>query len=133
MGNSIAILNKLARNLQILGLTIASQSQTAVVVSNGSNNLTISYDAPTFTPAVIGGVDPSVSPYLGIGAANPGQIQITSAISTNSSIADVIDGAVAAQVFASCASMANDIILQNANASFSARVRGHSDMLNVGQ
>lgn len=133
MANSVAILNKLARNLQILGYTIVSQSATAVVVSNASNNLTIGYQNASFTPSVIGGVDPSVSPFLGIGVGNPGQITITSAISTSSNITDVIDGATAAQVLASCASMANDIILSNANASFTARIRGDSDLLGMGQ
>lgn len=133
MANSVAILQKLARNLQILGYTIASQSASAVVVSNASNNLTIGYIASSTTPSMLGGVDPTVSPFLGIGQGNPGQISITSAISTSSNISDVIDGATAAQVLASCASMANDIVLSNANASFTARIRGDSDLLGMGQ
>jgi len=139
MANAIAILQKLSRNFQILGLTIASQSQTQVVVSNGSNNITVSYVNAVFSPSVIGGVDPSVSPFLGIGVGNPGEICIQSA--TGTTLPTILDGAVAAQVFASCASMANDILFQDntglptsAGAGVQlARIRGQSDLLNMGQ
>lgn len=133
MANSAAILQKLARNAKMLGLTVNSQSQVAVVIENGSNDLTISYVDASFSPAVVGGVDSSVSPFLGIGVGNPGKIKIKSASTAADSIADVIDSAVAAQVLAMCAAMANDIVLENSDATFSANLRGHSDLIGLGQ
>jgi len=133
MSQGSKILAKLARDAQNVGLTVTSQTQTAVVISNGSNNLTLSYVDSVFTPSVIGGVDPTNSPYLGMGTNNPGQIQITSSIHTNTNMSDILDSATAAQVFALCASFANDINLSNDNASFTASVRGHSDLRGMGQ
>lgn len=133
MANSKQILAKLARNARQIGLTVNSESQTAVVVENGSNDLTISYVDASFSPSVVGGVDGSVSPYLGIGVGNPGKIKIKSASTANDDMSDILDSAVAAQVLALCASMANDILLENSDASFSASLRGHSDLLGMGQ
>jgi hypothetical protein len=133
MANSAAILQKLARNAKMLGLTVNSQSQTAVVIENGSNDLTIGYVDASFSPAVVGGVDSSVSPFLGIGVGNPGKIRIKSAANAAGTIADVLDSVVAAKVLAMCASMANDIALENSDASFSAVVRGHSDLIGMGE
>ena len=128
-----AILHKMARNAAMLGLTVNSESQSAVVIENGSNDLTISYVQPVFSPAVVGGVDDSASPFLGIGAGNPGKLQITSSIHAAGSIADVIDSVVAAKVLAMLASLANNIVLQNSDASFSAEIRGNSDLIGMGQ
>lgn len=122
MAQSAAILHKLARNAKMLGLTVNSESQTAVVIENGSNDITISYANATFDPAVVGGVDSTVSPYLGIGVGNPGQVVIT--------CADTTQTAVWAQVLAMCASLANDITLAGG---LSARLRGHSDLLGLGE
>jgi hypothetical protein len=133
MGQPSQILFKLARNAKMLGLTVNSQTHAAVVIENGSNDLTISYVDASFSPAVVGGVDPANSPYLGIGVGNPGKILIKSAISTADSMADVIDSTVAAKVLAMCAALANDIRLENSDAAFSAEIRGHSDLLGMGQ
>lgn len=139
MANSIAILQKMARNATMLGQTVVSQSQTAVVIANGSNNLTISYAAAVFNPAVVGGVDPTVSPYLGIGVGNPGQLVLQAANGTT--VATVIDGAIAAQVLGMLAALANDIIIANNTtigaptlpADQLARIRGQSDIIGLGQ
>lgn len=133
MANSAAILKKLARNAKMLGLTVNSESHTAVVIENGSNDLTISYVDASFDPAVVGGVDSSVSPYLGIGVGNPGKIKIKSASSVNGNITDVLDSVVAAKVLAMCAALANDILLENGDASASAEIRGHADLIGLGQ
>lgn len=133
MSQSAQILAKLARNAKNLGLTVNSQSQSAVVIENGSNDLTISYVDASFSPSVVGGVDPSNSPYLGIGTNRPGKIQIKSSSSASDDMTDILDSAVAAQVLAMCASMANDIRLENSDISFSAELRGHSDLRGMGQ
>lgn len=130
--NSAAILHKLARNAAMLGLTVNSESQTAVVIENGSNDLTISYVAASFSPSVVGGIDDTVNPYLGIGVGNPGQIAITGP-GTAGTVAGVIDSAVAAQVFAMCASLANDIVIADSTHASITVVRGHSDLIGLGQ
>jgi|GEM_PF-5724574 len=133
MAQSKAILFKLARNAQVLGMTVVSQSETAVVIDNGSNDLTISYVDAVFTPSVMGGVDPQTSPFLGIGVGNPGQVKIKSAINTGGTAADVLDSLTAAKVLAMCAALANDLIIENSDASFSGQIRGHSDRIGLGQ
>lgn len=133
MANSAAILHKLARNAKMLGLTVNSESQSAVVIENGSNDLTISYVDASFSPSVVGGVDSSVSPFLGIGVGNPGKIKIKSAINTAGDMTDILNSAVAAKVLAMVAALANDIRLENSDASASADIRGHSDIIGLGQ
>lgn len=132
MANSVQILAKLARNAAQVGLTVNSQSQTAVVIENGSNDLTISYVAASIQ-APMGGIDPSASPYLGIGIGNPGKLKLKSSSTAADSIADVIDSVVAAKVFALMCAMANNIILENSDATFSAEIRGHEDLIGMGQ
>lgn len=133
MANSKQILQKLARNAKMLGLTVVSESQSAVVIDNGSNDLTISYMDASFSPSVVGGVDSAVSPFLGIGVGAPGKIKIKSSSTAADAMSDILDSAVAAQVLAMCAAMANDILLENSDATFSASLRGHSDLLGMGQ
>jgi len=131
MANSAAILHKLARNAKMLGLTVNSESQTAVVIENGSNDLTIGYANAVFSPAVVGGVDSTVSPFLGIGVGNPGKVTISGAAAT--SVDTLVDSLVAAKVLAMCAALANDIqLLDNAQADLGT-IRGHSDIIGLGQ
>lgn len=132
MANPVQILAKLARNAQQVGLTVNSQSASAVVIENGSNDLTISYVAASIQ-APMGGVDPSVSPYLGVGIANPGKLKLKSSSTAADSIADVIDSVVAAKVLCLMAGMANNIILENSDATFSAEIRGDADLIGMGQ
>lgn len=132
MANSKQILAKIARDAAQLGLTVNSQSASAVVIENGSNDLTVSYvDASILAP--MGGVDPSVSPYLGIGIANPGKIKIKSSSTAADTIADVLDSLVAAKLLALCAGFANNILLENSDATFSGEIRGHADLIGMGQ
>lgn len=133
MANKRHVLDKLARNAEQLGLTVNSRGSAGeVVIENGSNDLTISYvDASILSP--MGGVSDTSAPYLGIGIAAPGKIKIKSAISTADTIADVMDSLVAAKVLAMCSSMANNIVLENSDAAYSAEIRGTSDWLGMGQ
>lgn len=131
MANSAAILHKLARNAKMLGMTVNSESQTAVVIENGANDLTISYVNAVFSPAVVGGVDPTVSPYLGIGVGNPGKVAISGAGATT--VATLIDTLVAAKVLAMCAALANDIQLLDSAQGDLGTIRGHSDIIGLGQ
>lgn len=123
MANSAAILHKLARNAKMLGLTVNSESQTAVVIENGANDITISYVAASYSPSVVGGVDSTVSPFLGIGVGNPGKIAIT--------CADAALSATGMKVLAMCAATAND--LQVSLNSVVTEIRGHSDLIGLGE
>lgn len=132
MGNSKQILAKIARDAAQVGLSVNSQSASAVVIENGSNDLTVSYvDASIQAP--MGGVDPSASPYLGIGIGNPGKIKIKSASNAAGDVSDVLDSMVAAKLLALCAGFANDIALENSDASFADEIRGHADLIGLGQ
>lgn len=133
MSQSAAILKKLARNAKMLGLTVNAESASAVVIENGSNDLSISAIEASFSPAMVGGVDSSVSPFLGIGSGAACKIKIKSAINTAGDMTDILDSAVAAKVLAMCAALANDIRLENSDASASAEIRGHSDLVGMGQ
>ena len=131
MGNSVQILAKLARNASELGLVVVSQSQTAVVISNGSNNLTLSYQTASIM-SPMGGVDPQISPYLGIGIGNPGKLVLSGANSSGT-VGSVIDSQVAAQVLQLMSGMANNIILADSSHNPICELRGDADLIMMGQ
>ena len=69
MANSVQILDKIQRNCQQRGLSVSRPSADLLV----AEGIEISYeDAQIGSP--MGGIDPTVSPFLGIGTANPGKI-----------------------------------------------------------
>lgn len=131
MANSRQILAKISREAKLMGLTVNSESASSVVIENGSNDLTVSYVAASIQ-SPMGGVDPSVSPFLGVGVAAPGAIKVKSAINAGGDITDVTDSLVCAKLLAICAGFANDIVLENSDASFSGRIRGHGDLVGMG-
>ena len=126
------IMAKVARNCAQLGLTVNSNSGQAVVIENGSNDLTVSYVAASIL-APMGGVDSSASPFLGLGVVNPGSLKLKSSSTAADSIADVLDSVVAAQVLKVLAGFGNDIVLENSDATFSATLRGNPDLVGMGQ
>ena len=130
--NTTALMNKIARKAAQLGLTVVSNSGTSVVIDNASNDLTISYvDASIDAP--MGGVANTSAPYLGIGVANPGKIKMKSASTAADTIADVMDSLVAAKVLHLLGGFANNIVLENSDATFTAELRGDVDNLGLGQ
>lgn len=131
MANSAAILQKLTRNAKMLGLTVNSESQTAVVIENGSNDLTISYVDASFSPSVVGGVSDTVSPFLGIGVGNPGKLKIKGAAGATWAL--TVDSIVAGKVIALCAALANDIQISGSGDQDLGVIRGHSDLVGMGQ
>ena len=130
MGNSVQILAKIARDAAMWGLTVNSQSPSAVVIENGSNDLTVSY-VPASIMSPQGGVDPSVSPFLGIGIGNPGKIQIKGA--AGASFALTVDSIIVAKVIALCAGFANNILIVGSGDQALGEIRGHSDLIGMGQ
>lgn len=131
MANPVQILAKLARNAQELGLIVNSQSQTVVVIENGSNDLSISYQVASIQ-APMGGVDGNVSPFLGIGIANPGKLVLTGANAAGT-VGGVIDSQVAAQVLQLMSGMANNIIIADVEHAAIAELQGTADWLGMGQ
>lgn len=133
-----ARLDKIKRNLDILGIS-ATRGAASVTVENGSNDLVITYvDADIQSP--MGGVDDSANPFLGIGTANPGKLQITGAgvnTANPATVGELIDTQIAAQVLALVVGSSNDVVLSNANAGagadLEAEIRGHADLLGMGQ
>lgn len=125
------IMAKVARNAAQLGLEVLSNSGSAVVINNASNDLTVSYVAASIA-APMGGVDGSASPFLGLGVVAPGKLKIKSSSTAADDISDVLDSLVAAKVLALVAAMGNDIVLENSDATFSADLRGNPDLLGMG-
>lgn len=125
------VLDKIARNLEILGESVSRGSDGEVIVENGSADVTIAY-ADASIMGMFGGVDGSVSPYLGIGIAAPGKLTLRAA--SANALADVLATAVAVKSFAVCAAFANSIqLLRDDTAAVVLEVRGHSDLLGMGE
>jgi hypothetical protein len=84
MANITSISNKIARNAQILGLTVSAQGYDSfgnayVTLTADTGSLSVYYlTAEIQYP--MGGVNPMVSPYLGIGVANPGQLMLVASV-----------------------------------------------------
>lgn len=119
MANSVQILAKIARNAQQMGLVVASQSATEVVIGT----MTISYEKASIQ-GPMGGVDGNVSPFLGIGVATPGKIKVVST--------DAIENdAVMMKVLAICTRFANNVVIDDGVAT--VEVAGHPDLVMMGE
>lgn len=124
------ILDKLARNLQQMGVS-ATRSATSVVIASANVGSISLVDASIQSP--MGGVDGSVSPFLGIGVAAPCKIKIKGAAGKNT-LAAILASSADAVVLAACARPANNIIIEAGDtATQLAEIPGHPDMLGMGQ
>ncbi len=126
------ILDKLARDLEQLGMSVSRGSAGEVVVENGSDDVTLSYADASFSPSMMGGVDGSASPYLGIGTGNPGKITLR--VAGADTLADVFTSAIPVKCLAQCAGFANDIlVLVDSDSTTLLAIRGHADMIGMGE
>ena len=137
MANKEAILDKIARNMKQRGEGAERVGET-VVVENGSNDLTVTYEEKD-VQSPMGGVSDASSPFLGIGIAAPGSIKITGAgvnTSNPATVGELIDSLTAAILLAEVSGYANDIQLANANAGsgddLDERIGGHEHLLGLG-
>lgn len=138
MANKVQILDKVARNLAMLGIAYARDVEK-LTVSNGSNNLVISYvDADIAAP--LGGINGQVSPFLGMGIASPGSIKIEGAgvnTAVQATVGELINSATAAKVLHLVSGFANSIMLVNVNAGagadLSVEIEGNVDLKMMGQ
>ena len=129
MGMKQQILDKIKRNLDILGIAATRNAES---VSLDDNDRIISYvDSDLKKP--MGGVDPSSSPYLGIGIANPGQLKLKGAAGENA-LADIFDDEVTLRAWAVMGNFANDKTVEAGDSSSElARIEGHEDLPGMGQ
>lgn len=124
------ILDKLARNLQQMGVS-ATRGATSVVIASANVGSISLVDASVQSP--MGGVDGSVSPFLGIGVAAPCKIKIKGAAGKNT-LAAILASSADAVVLAACARPANNIIIEAGDSATQlAEIPGHPDMLGMGQ
>jgi hypothetical protein len=111
MANRVQILDKIERNCKQLGI-VTSRSDAATLVAGG---ITITYvDASIQSP--MGGVSDQVSPFLGIGIANPGKINFSINPTT----------LIHLQVLQVACGHANNIIIPL------GELQGSADLLNMG-
>lgn len=129
MGQKEAILDKIKRNLDILGIA-ATRNQDDVTLDASSR--IISYEDSDIK-APMGGVDPDVSPFLGIGVANPGQLKMKGSGGENA-ITAILDDEETLRAWGVMGNFANDKILEAGDTSAElARVEGHPDLIGMGQ
>ena len=137
MANSVQILDKIARACELAGLTVNSNTGSAVVIDDGSDDILIKYQAASIQ-SPMGGVDDTSTPFLGIGVANPGYIVVSKNAAGNDAIADFFDNITTAKVFAILCGFANDISIQDGNEGVGTsaelvRVPGNVDVPGLGQ
>jgi len=138
MANKVQIMDKIARNLDMLKISY-TRDTLELTVENGSNDLKLSYVSADIQKPM-GGVDGDVSPFLGAGVANPGMIQMEGAgvnTANPATVGELIDSLIAAKVFHLISGFANSIKLANANAGagidLDEEVEGHHDFIMMGQ
>ena len=134
MANSQAILDKIARNLQMRGIPAASivRGQSSVsLTKTGGDVLTISYTAKA-VQSPMGGVSPASSPYLGAGIAAPGTLKVKGA-SGETTIAGIFDTVEALELMHELAGYANDVVVESGSTTAElARIRGHESLVGMG-
>jgi len=128
MANKKFVLDKIARNLEQYGLSVARGSAGEVLAAG----LTVSYvDASIQAP--MGGVSDAASPFLGAGVQNPGKIKVKGGAGQNT-LAAVLGSADDLTVFAVCSRLANDVVVEAGDTTAELlALRGHPDMLAVGE
>lgn len=131
MANKQQIMDKVARNLTMRGITAVRSGDTVLVTKTGGDVLTVSYvDKVIQSP--MGGVDASVSPFLGIGVAAPGALKIKAEAGVTT-VAGAIDTAEAVALLVELAGFANDIILEAGSSTTQiARIPGDADRQGMG-
>lgn len=132
MANSSAILDKIVRNMLQRGVSSTVRSgDTVLVTKTGGHVLTVSYVAKQLQ-SPMGGVDPSVSPYLGIGIAAPGSLKVKGAAGENT-IGAIVSTVEALDLMQELAGFANDVVVEAGDSATQlARIAGNADLLGMG-
>ena len=133
MGQIVPVINKIKRNLDMMGIAntesnVGGQPQVTIT----STGAVIAYQQLDLK-APLGGVDPSVSPFLGIAQANPGQITLQGAAGQDTLGAILVNSDVV-RAFGMICGFANDkIVLAGDTSAQLAYVEGHETLFNMGQ
>lgn len=131
MANASHILAKIARNMHQRGITAENSSGSVKVTKTGGDVLTVTYVAKS-VQAPMGGIDPTVSPFLGVGVAAPGSLKMKGAAGENT-LAAIMDTAEAAALLAELAGFANDISIEAGDSTSElARIMGSTDAIGLG-
>lgn len=126
--NTKQILAKISRNLTVLGIANTADA-SSVTISTGAIISTI--DADIAKP--LGGIDPSASPFLGIGVANPGKIRFKGAAGDNT-LAAIFTTETDFIALRLCCQFANDVSIEAGDtATTLASLPGDPDARNLGQ
>jgi hypothetical protein len=131
MANKDAMLDKIARNMKQRGVAAERVADTVEVTKTGGDILTVSYVEKSVQKPM-GGVDGSVSPFLGIGVAAPGSLKIKGEAGENT-VAAIMDTAEALELMHELAGYANDVIVEAGDTTTQlARVKGSADSIGLG-
>lgn len=123
MANGVQILDKIQRNCEQRGIAVSRSSAEELVAAG----LTVVYEKADIQ-SPMGGVDGSISPFLGIGVANPGIIVVEKA--------DLSMSADQLRMIRLASGHANDISIRTDKADAAtelARLEGHADLNGMGQ
>jgi hypothetical protein len=127
MQPQVMMLDKLARNLNNIGVVAVRAGDTVV-----ADGLTISLVNASIQ-APMGGVDPANSPFLGIGVAAPKIFKIKGGAGENT-VAAIVADAAAVKIVAFVAHFANDIVIEAGDTTTElVRIPGHADVFGLGQ
>jgi len=127
--NKVQILKKIKRNLDMLSIAATADATSVTVTATG---MVIScVDADIAKP--LGGIDGSVSPFLGIGVANPGCIKVKGGSGENT-IAAIMTTDTDMIVLRQVMQFANDVIIEAGDTTAElARVPSDVDVRSLGQ
>ena len=113
MANDVQILDKIQRNCEQAGLTVVRTSSESLT----AEGMVITYSAAVIE-APMGGIDDTTSPFLGIGIANPGKLELDSIPATLAEF----------RVLRIMSGHGNNIVVAGLG-----ELEGHVDLLGMGQ
>ena len=103
--NKVQILNRVKRDLDMLGIAAVRGASDITVDSAVISCVDASIQSP------MGGVDGTVSPFLGIGIAAPGQIKMKGGAGENT-LAAILASELRVKVLALLVCFANDVVVE---------------------
>lgn len=148
MANPQAILDKVVRNMEQrgywnpgnstlpnpgyggAGVQVTEVGNTVQLTQANGHVITVTY-VPKAVQSPMGGIDPTVSPYLGIGIAAPGSLQMQGQSGDNTFAAIFTDQS-AAELLLELSGYANDVLVTAGSGTVLARIRGLDSLLGMG-
>lgn len=146
MANAQAIINKIVRNMEQRGyynpgnstltnhaspVQIVEVGATAKLTQANGHVITVSYVVKN-TQSPMGGVDGTISPFLGIGIAAPGTLQMQGA-SGDTTVAAIMTDSAALELWYELAGYDNSLVLMSGDGTtVLATVRGSESVLGLG-